>query len=176
MTLRGYDCHRAWKVSVGAVPLIAALARVSPVAAQHSSAAIGVYGARHGLGIEGTAVIHEWAGLVVRYEGFDLAAEKAAWIGARVDLVSTPDTKAYLLPMAGSHYCYPNDLGGTGSGCGFDAEWKKAGAVMSGFEFLMGESDPWSIGAETGYRFVDAGSRSRWAFAATVRYHLFPRR
>jgi len=112
------------------------------------------------------------AGIVARAEGFG-AVENAYWWGARFDFLSTPETRAYVIALAGQHRCYPSTLGGTGSGCGSSrARWKAGATVLAGFELARARRR-WSVGAEAGRRFVSAGTRSRWTFAATVRYRIF---
>ena len=162
--IRGFTCC-----------VIAAIMWPAMLSAQRTSASLGAYAARHGLGAEAMVMVHERAGPVLRIEGFGLAVEKATWLGVRLNVVSHSNSKVYLSPLVGTHYCYPNTLGGTGSGCDFDAEWNTGYAVVAGFDLLMGSSHPWSVGAESGHRFVEAGSRSRWVFAATVRYRFYSR-
>jgi hypothetical protein len=140
----------------------------APLVAQAPQIGMGAYAARHGLGIEGFAIIGGLAGPVIRYEG--LSAEKAAWLGARLNIFSEDGLEAYVLPLTGAHYCYRTGLGGSGSGCDRDPEPEIGAAAMAGLDLGFGSDGGWSLGMESGYRFVDAGSRSRWTFAATVRY------
>src|SRR5688572_2746373 len=153
--------------------VIAAIVWPASLSAQRTSASIGGYAARHGLGAEAMIMVHERAGPVFRIEGFGVAVENAMWLGARVNVVSGSNSLVYVSPLVGTHYCSPNNFSGTGSGCDFDAEWTTGYAVVAGFDLLMGPRHPWSVGAESGHRFVEAGSRSRWVFAATVRYRFY---
>ncbi len=112
-------------------------------------------------------------GLVARAEGL-AAVENAYWWGTRFDFLSNPDTKAYLDVLVGDHRCYPSTLSGTGSGCPYNGtKWKAGATVLAGFE-LGKLNSRWSVGAEGGRRFVSAGTRPRWTFAATIRYLIIP--
>jgi hypothetical protein len=146
----------------------------TPLASQAPpTVSTGAYLARHGLGLELQGMLTKRIGAVARAETGEV--ERAFWAGARLDIHSTLETKAYLLGLAGQHRCYPSTLSGSGSGCEFRRDkWKAGAAALAGFELGKAEGR-WSVGAETGHRFVSAGTRPRWTFAATVRYRLHPR-
>jgi hypothetical protein len=149
------------------------LCEAAPVSPQATpNVAMGAYAARHGLGVELQGKLVTRIGLVARAEAGTV--EHAYWWGARLDVLSSPDSKAYLDAFAGQHYCAPSTLSGTGSGCGHDAdEWKSGWMILGGVE-LGQVGSRWSIGAEGGRRFLDAGTRPKWTFGAIVRWRFLP--
>jgi hypothetical protein len=145
----------------------------SPTSAQVPAASFGAYLARHGAGIEATALLHERVGIQGRAEWGTV--ERALWMGGRLNVIADQPVQIYVAPLAGRHYCYAAELSGTPSGCEYDAEWKWAATVLGGLDMALTDAGALSAGAEFGYRFVDVESRSRWTFGASIRYRI-PRR
>ena len=163
-----------WQRLIPALAVALAMSVVpSRTWAQVPAASFGAYLARHGAGIEAIALLHERAGIQGRVEWGTV--ERAAWMGGRLNIVAAQPVQVYVAPLAGRHYCFAAELSGTSSGCEYRADWKWAATVLGGLDMAMNDTGAFSAGGEFGYRFVDVGSRSRWTFAATIRYRI-PRR
>lgn len=133
------------------------------------SAAVGLHTGRQFLGVEVEYRPFRRVGFILRGEGLVLADEHAGFLGARIDVVSSPGVWVYATPMVGLHYCYTASLSGSATACPPADHYSIAAAGLVGVELRLGDRSLWSLGLETGAWRVEHDAYSQWVLSVILR-------